>query len=318
MPDHRDPERLGHHLRRGDADPQPGEAARPDPDRDRGEPVERDARAVGTPRRSPAPAARRAHGPRRAAPRRAARRRGRSATLTTSVAVSNARTCITRPLLTRPVRRRRTGQRRARDHAGSDGTDGDAPRRRSRPAEVESHLEPVDAERAAHDVAPLDDGHGVVVGVVEPEVEQAPARGRGGRRRRARPRTRPAYSRASVNVGLTTGSVDAEPVREAPREHRLARAEVAGEQHDVAAEHVLAHDARERLGASLLSVVTVTSPTRSRSRGLRARQRALHHDEVAARLRERGAAAAQHRRRVQRGDRAPCRRGTGTPGPAAS
>ena len=73
----------------------------------------------------------------------------------------------------------------------------------------EQHVEPVARAAAALDpVAPLDDGHRLARRRGRrTRGRAAPAGGRGGRRRRARAASGASYSRTTVNVGLTTGSV---------------------------------------------------------------------------------------------------------------
>ena len=147
-------------------------------------------------------------------------------------------------------------------------------------------------------VAPLHDRDAAVVEqLLEPEVVAAPGPGRGGTRRRARRGSRPSYSCTIVNVGLVTGSSTPEPARQPLRERRLARAEIADEHHEVAGASSCEPTAAPT--ASRLRAPVVVSV---RHRSCDAGERALHADEVGARLGQRLAARAQHRRRMQRRD----------------
>ena len=83
-------------------------------------------------------------------------------------------------------------------------------------------------------VAPLDDGDRVARRRARrSRGRAAPAGGRGGTRRRATSGSRPVVLAHDVNVGLTTGSSTPSARGDALGEHRLARAELAGEHDDV-------------------------------------------------------------------------------------
>ena len=72
-------------------------------------------------------------------------------------------------------------------------------------------------------------------------------------------RRRPAYSRAIVNVGLTTGLGDAQRVGDPLGELRLARAELSGEQHEVTGSRAREPSARPTPRVSAAECVASTS-----------------------------------------------------------
>ena len=198
-------------------------------------------------------------------------------------------------------RRRGPSARAQRRAPTSDGSSRTRPRARrssrssSSSPNVEPHLEEVGRQRRHDGVAPLDERDAAV-------VEQL---------RRPRSRTSSSWSsrytsrwwsgepalvvvRTSVNVGLVIGSVDAERRAEALGERGLAGAELAGEQHEVAGDG-RASATRRADGAR---VVGRRPSVRMRARRAhRRRERLLGPDEVGPHLRQRLAAAPQHRRR---------------------
>src|SRR3954454_9220707 len=115
-------------------------------------------------------------------------------------------------------------------------------------------------------------------------------------------RRRPWYSRASVNVGLSTGSSTPSP-RASPRAKTVLPAPRSPARSTTSPPSMYSLTARASASvALLLSVVTVTAPISPRSPGPGARERALHDDEVAAHLSERGSTAAEDRSRMERGN----------------
>ena len=122
------------------------------------------------------------------------------------------------------------------------------------------------------------------------------------------------YSRTTVNVGLTTGSVMPSATARPLANTVLPGAELAVEHDDVTGAQHRADPPTERVGLVRARASTVCSFIAS----LVARcERALDRHEVGARLRERGTTAAQHRRRVQRGDEHRAVADRGTPDRAA-
>ena len=239
----------------------------PVPDRDRGELVELDRRTRGAGTRSRARAARRDGARRRAAPRRAPRRRRRTRP-------TPARSpCRARGAARQPSRPRRRGRERVAAVAPVTPAASTDTTRSSSSAPGSSSTRSRSArQRRADAVAPLDDGHRVAHRRARRSRGRgAPAGDRGGTRRRARAAAGASYSRTTVNVGLTTGSVMPSADRDALGEHGLAGAELAVEHDDVAGAQQRAEPLPERVRlvahrASSPRNVVMTTPTRARAR----------------------------------------------------
>ena len=291
------------HLGRRHADAQPGEQAGADADRDRrraGRASTPSSLAAGTGSR--ARAARRAGGRRRAAPRRAPRRRRRAPTPTRGGRGVDREHAARQPVPVAGVDERRRARRRAppttarRREASIDtvvvvGVAGRRAARssRSRGRSALDRGRPTRRRVTASPSSELVEAEVVqLLEVVEPvhvDVRERHA----ARRTRAR----------CVNVGLTTGSVDAERrarcpsrTRSCPRRGRRR----ARRRRRPAAARRRAPRARASRSADR---VRRASDGHARARPASAR---LTVHEVGAGLRERGAAVAQHRGRVQRRD----------------
>ena len=213
--DHRDAQRLREHLRGRHADAQPGEHARADADRDRrhaASSVDAELLAAARDRgRERLGVARRAGvgGAAELDPAEHARASVASTTPTRRVAVSMPRSSISRAARSRERALERVAPARA---SAARGTTSSSTRSVSarRPGSIRTtrcvggqrlrdQRRPTRRpSRRRRRPAPRSRGR------------RAPGSGRAGTRRRARRGTRPSYSCTIVNVGLVTGSVDAE------------------------------------------------------------------------------------------------------------